>query len=195
MDLAYSLPCWLSIRTVLSSPDTSFSVVQMNMVELPEDLDASRPAKRPSAIDELRLRNQVRMMLIGYGISLLLPAIKTNGNFGTIWGFAAFVGSMLALMDYYPYWLANPIFLTGLFFFYRRRWKYAAVCGFAASILALSVPVMMNREASRLMAPPGTISSPLLGYYVWLACPTLLSIFAIRNWFLFNTDTPSSKAC
>lgn len=119
-------------------------------------------------------------MLLCYLISFALPAIKTTGNFGTLWGIQAFAGSALALLDLYPYWLANPTFWLGLYFFRRSRWRIAASCGVLASLFALSVPVIMQWEEQLHSPPPGLTSTLLPGYYVWLASHVLLAFWSVR---------------
>lgn len=124
-----------------------------------------------------RPRHSFQALILCYLISFVLPAIKTTGNFGTLWGIQAF-----ALLDLYPYWLANPALWLGLYSFRRARWRIAASCGFVATLLALSVPVIMRWEDQLRPPPPGLTSTLLPGYYVWLASPVLLAFWSIRLW-------------
>ncbi len=141
--------------------------------------EASRLSRRERSLSHAATGHarRVQLMLLCYLISFALPAIKTTGNFGTLWGIQAF-----ALLDLYPYWLANPALWLGLYSFRRARWRIAASCGFVATLLALSVPVIMRWEDQLRPPPPGLTSTLLPGYYVWLASPVLLAFWSIRLW-------------
>lgn len=118
----------------------------------------------------------LKWLLLCYGASFVLPTIKTTGNFGTLFGVQAFIGSLLALTDGYLYWLANPAFWLGLYFFRHSRPQIAASCGLIATLIALSVPVLMSRNEQLNPPPPGLSSTLLPGYYCWLASFVLFVI-------------------
>jgi hypothetical protein len=122
-----------------------------------------------------------RVAMLCYGLSFLLPAIRTAGNFGTIWGFQAFAGSLFALLDLHPDWLANPAFWLGLYWSRRSQGKLAALSGIAAILLALTAPLREYVEAQSQLAPPGLSSTLLPGYYFWLASFIVLTGGAIRS--------------
>jgi len=146
--------------------------------------DASRCSSHEHSLHRAATSHsrRFRVILLCYLISFSLPALKTSGNFGTLWGIQAFAGSALALFDLYPYWLANPALWLGLYFFHHGRWRIAASCGLVATLLALSVPVIQRWEV-QLRPPPPDLSSTLLpGYYVWLASSVLLAFWSIRLW-------------
>ncbi len=130
-----------------------------------------------------RPRHSFQALILCYLISFVLPAIKTTGNFGTLWGIQAFAGSLLALLDRYPYWLANPVFWCGAFLLWKVRWKSAAVCGVIATLLGLTVPLITYIESETHHAPPGLGSSLLPGYYLWLGSFVWLTVQAIRKGF------------
>lgn len=146
--------------------------------------DASRCSSHEHSLqrEATNHRRRFRVILLCDLISFALPAIKTTGNFGTLWGIQAFAGSAFALLDLYPYWLANPAFWLGLYFFRRSCWRIAASCGLVATLLALSVPVILRWEVQLRPPPPGLSSTLLPGYYVWLASPVLLAFWSIRLW-------------
>lgn len=111
---------------------------------------------------------------------VFLPALRTTGNFGTLWGVQAFVGGMIALLDFHPYWLANPVFWCGAIALRMSRWKVAVWCGVFALFLGTTLPILLSVESQRIQPPPGTTSVLMPGYYVWLASFAGLALVAFR---------------
>lgn len=125
-----------------------------------------------------------------YLVSFALPAL--DGMLGIQLFVLAYYHMLLGLLHFAPsmmVWLANPLFWYGYAALRRGNGGKAALCGLAATIIALSVLWLMGRELQGALG---------WGFYLWLGSMVMLTLAGLSRTTTYrgpsNSDDSAPEA-
>ena len=121
------------------------------------------------------IRATVATCVVLFVVACVTPAstIATWGPFdGPTLGLTHLLVGWLPDPNCIVHWLANPIGLTAVVYFTKRRFRLAAGLSLLALLFALTTLFSAMHEGF------------YVGFYLWLACPMILGVSAaFAGWF------------
>ena len=115
-----------------------------------------------------------------YAISFALPVYDSGDHLMS--GFEAFFLAFAGCLGCMPFWLPNPLFWFGVFYFARKRYGRAFTCALLALLLGLTPlyvflggpgPAWQKGDAFLIWL------TSFFGYHAWMASFVLLAIASL----------------